>query len=132
MIGTVKRYMLVTLVVMLTDGTVIVGPDNKVFHPKVKSHVWIKKDPGEYLYNTMARQLRSKFNDEVTFALYSTAHPLLNHHTTMPVTLRTLYGFKANKAWSGVKVAAFVFHQLHTQHKVVKAEVQMHVEEQVM
>ncbi|KAF9110377.1 hypothetical protein BGX27_006450 [Mortierella sp. AM989] len=129
MISTVKWCVLATLAVMLTDGTVVVGPDNKVFCPKKTSRVWIKKDPGQHLYNTMARQLRSKFNDGATFALYSAVHPLLNHHTTMPVTLRTLYGFKTKNAWSGVKVAAFVFHQLYTQRKIVKAEVQIHVEE---
>ncbi|KAF9541497.1 hypothetical protein EC957_002994 [Mortierella hygrophila] len=47
----------------------------------------------------------------------------------MPVTLKTLYGFKIKNAWSGVKVAAFVFHQMYTKRKIVKAEVQMHVEE---
>ncbi|KAF9310442.1 hypothetical protein BG003_008541 [Podila horticola] len=137
MVGTVKWCVLVTLAVMLTDGTVVVGPDNKFFHPKATSHVWIKKTscdwikkkPAEDLHNSMARQLRSKFHDEATFAHYSAVHPLLNHHTTMPVTLRTLFGFKSKNAWSGVKVAAFVFHQLYTKHKIVKAEVQMHVEE---
>ena len=137
MVGGVKWCVLVTLAVMLTDGTVVVGPDNKIFHPKATSQVWIKKTsydwikkkPAEDLYNTMARQLRSKFYDEATLAHYSAVHPLLNHHTTMPVTLRTLYGFKSKNAWSGVKVAAFVFHQLYTKRKIVKAEVQMHVEE---
>ncbi|KAF9312832.1 hypothetical protein BG003_005868 [Podila horticola] len=137
MVGSVKWCVLVTLAVMVTDGTVIVGPDNKFFRPKSTSHVWIKKTshdwikkkPAEDFYNTMARQLRSKFDSEATFALYSAVHPLLNHHTTMPVTLRTLYGFKSKNAWSGVKVAAFVFHQLYTKRKIVKAEVQMHVEE---
>ncbi|KAF9986282.1 hypothetical protein BGZ65_008201 [Modicella reniformis] len=129
MIGTVKWCLLVTLAVMLTDGTVVVGPDNRVFNPKETSSVWIKKEQGPHLFNTMARQLRSKFNDEATFAPYSAVHTPFNHHTTMPVTLRTLYGFKFNKAWSSVKVAAFVFHQLYTKHKVVKAEIQLHVEE---
>ncbi|KAG0314983.1 hypothetical protein BG000_005355 [Podila horticola] len=137
MVGTIKWCMLVTLAVMLTDGTVVVGPDNKFFHPKATSHIWIKKTscdwikkkPAEDLHNSMACQLQSKFHNEATFAHYSAVHPLLNHHTTMPVTLRTLFGFKSKNAWSGVKVAAFVFHQLYTKHKIVKAEVQMHVEE---
>ncbi|KAF9372657.1 hypothetical protein CPC16_002310 [Podila verticillata] len=137
MVGGVKWCVLVTLAVMLTDGTVVVGPDNKFFFPKATSHVWIKKtsydwiqkEPAEDLYNTMARQLRSKFDDEATFACYSAVHPLLNHHTTMPVTLRTLYGFKSKNAWSGVKVAAFVFHQLYNKRKIVRAEVQTYVEE---
>ncbi|KAG0013781.1 hypothetical protein BGZ81_000836 [Podila clonocystis] len=47
----------------------------------------------------------------------------------MPVTLRTLYGFKSKNAWSGVKIAAFVFHQLYNKRKIVRAEVQKYVEE---
>ncbi|KAG0334192.1 hypothetical protein BG000_008522 [Podila horticola] len=137
MVGAVKWCVLVTLAVMLTDGTVVVGPDNKFFHPKATSHVWIKKTshdwikkkPADDFYDTMARQLRSKFDNEATFALYSAVHPLLNHHTTMPVTLRTLFGFKSKNAWSGVKVAASVFHQLYTKRKISRAEVQTHLEE---
>lgn len=45
----------------------------------------------------------------------------------MPVTLETLYAFKSNKAWSGVEVAAFVFHQLFSQKKIVKAGVIKHL-----
>lgn len=127
MIGTIKWCALVTLAVMLTDGTVIVGPDNKILQPKSTSCIWIKKDPGPFVYNTMPRQLRSKFFESATFARYAAVHQLFNHHTSMPVTLKTLYGFKSNKAWSGIKVAAFVFHQLFSQKKVVKADVIKHV-----
>lgn len=45
----------------------------------------------------------------------------------MPLTLKTLYAFKSNKAWSGVEVAAFVFHQLFSQKKIVKAGVIKHL-----
>ncbi|KAF9430401.1 hypothetical protein BGZ94_007052 [Podila epigama] len=80
MIGTIKWCVLVTMAVMVTDGTVVVGPD---------TCVWIKKDIGPFLYNTMPRQLQSKFFDPATFACYAAVHPLLNHHSTMPVTLKT-------------------------------------------
>ncbi|KAG9062134.1 hypothetical protein KI688_006466 [Linnemannia hyalina] len=43
MVGAVKWCVLATLAVMVTDGTVVVGSDNKFFHPKATSHVWIKK-----------------------------------------------------------------------------------------
>ncbi|KAF9280944.1 hypothetical protein BGZ88_011902 [Linnemannia elongata] len=127
MIGTIKWCALVTLAVMLTDGTVIVGPDNKILQPRSTSCIWIKKDPGPFVYNTMPRQLRSKFFESATFARYAAVHQLFNHHTSMPVTLKTLYGFKSNKAWSGIKVAAFVFHELFAQKKVVKADVIKHI-----
>lgn len=123
MIGTIKWCALVTLAVMLTDGTVIVGPNNKKFEPNSNSCIWIKRDPGPFMHNTMPRQLRSKFYDQSTFASYAAVHELLNHHSTMPVTLKTLYGFKFNKAPSGIKVAAFVFHQLYNQRKIVKCDV---------
>ncbi|KAF9139414.1 hypothetical protein BGX30_007982, partial [Mortierella sp. GBA39] len=134
MVGTIKWCVLVTLAVMVTDGTVVVGPDNKFFHPKATSRVWIKKmsyglSNTTRPYNTMARQLRSKFDNEATFEPYSAVHPLLNHYTTMPVTLRTLYEFKVKNGWSGVKVAAFVFDQLYTERKIVRTEVQKHVKE---
>jgi len=57
-------------------------------------------------------------------APYSAVNPLLNHHATAPVTLRTLYGLKSKHAWSGIKATAFVFHQLYTKYKITKAEVQ--------
>ncbi|KAF8924975.1 hypothetical protein BGZ47_003539, partial [Haplosporangium gracile] len=43
MVGAIKWCVLATLAVMVTDGTVVVGPDNKFFHPKTTSRVWIKK-----------------------------------------------------------------------------------------
>ncbi|KAK3822836.1 MAG: LOW QUALITY PROTEIN: hypothetical protein J3Q66DRAFT_366060 [Benniella sp.] len=60
MTGTLKWCLLVTLAVILTD---VVGPNNQVFEPKETSTVWVRKELGENLYNTMARQLRSKFDD---------------------------------------------------------------------
>ncbi|KAG0049389.1 hypothetical protein BGZ83_005796 [Gryganskiella cystojenkinii] len=137
MVGAIKWSVLVTMAVMLTDGTVVVGPNNKIFSPKATSSVliknasykWIKNKPLEHLYNTMERQLRSGYDNESTFALFSAVNPLFNHHTTMPVTLKTLYAFKCNKVWSGVKVASFVFHQLYSKRKIVKAEVETHVKE---
>ncbi|KAG0337173.1 hypothetical protein BG004_007751 [Podila humilis] len=137
MVGTIKWCLLVTLAVMVTDGTVVVGPDNRFFHPeasssvwiKTKSYDWIRSRPKEDLYNTMPRQLRSKFDREATFESYSAVNRLFNHHTTMPVTLKTLYGFKSKNGWSGVKVAAFVFHQLYTKRKIMKAEIQAYVKE---
>ncbi|KAF9974797.1 hypothetical protein BGZ75_000698, partial [Mortierella antarctica] len=41
----------------------------------------------------------------------------------MPVTLKTLWEFKASLGWSGIKVASFVFHQLLTCGKIVKSDV---------
>ncbi|KAG0269684.1 hypothetical protein DFQ27_002648 [Actinomortierella ambigua] len=127
MVGCLQWCVLVTLAVILTDGTVIVGPDNKFFHPKATSRIWIRKDLGGGLCTTMARHLHSKFDKKATLALYAAVNPLLNHHTTMPVTLMTLYAYKRSKPWSGIKVAAFVFHQLLTERKIVKAEVETHI-----
>lgn len=129
MIGTIKWCALITLAVMLTDGTIIVGPNNKIFQPRSSSCIWIKRNPGRFVYNTMPRQLRSKFYEESTFACYAAVHPLLNHHSTMPATLQTLIGFKINNGWSGIKVAAFVFHQLYSQRKIVKSDVLYRLQE---
>ncbi|KAG0022430.1 hypothetical protein BGZ80_000269 [Entomortierella chlamydospora] len=130
MIGTVKWNALVTLAVILTNGTVIVGPDNKFFYPHVDSRVWIRKDKKTRLSNTMERQVRSKFDVKSTFGNFAAVNPLLNDFRTLPVTLKTLYEFKTDNAWSGLKVGAFVFHQLYNgQHKIIKAEVQSCMEE---
>ncbi|KAF9407318.1 hypothetical protein BGZ94_002754 [Podila epigama] len=129
MVGGVKWCVLVTFAVMLTDGTVIVGPDNKHFNPRASSSIWLKKDPNHGLYNTMGRQLRSKYNKEETFGPYAAVHPLLNHYTTMPVTLATLFNYKSNRAWSGSKLASFVFYQLCSRRRIVKAELETHVKE---
>ncbi|GJJ70024.1 hypothetical protein EMPS_02373 [Entomortierella parvispora] len=71
----------------------------------------------------MPRQLRSKYDEEVTMAPYAAVHPLLNHHTTMPVTLKTLYAFKCKNEWSGIKVAAFVFYQMYSERRIAKQRV---------
>ncbi|KAF9427973.1 hypothetical protein BGZ94_003702 [Podila epigama] len=129
MVGAVKWCVLVTMAILLTDGTVVIGPDNNFFHPKVTSRVWVKRDPEQGCYNVMARQLRSKFQEEATLEHYAAVNPLFNHHTTMPVTLRTLFGFKnKSKTWSGIKISAFVFYQLYTERKIVKAKVQSYVD----
>ncbi|KAG0040756.1 hypothetical protein BGZ83_002444, partial [Gryganskiella cystojenkinii] len=136
MIGGIKWCILVTMAVLLDDGTVIVGPDNNVFHPSTKSFVLMKKNaydsvekPVKTLYNTMARLVRSKYDEDATLAPYSAVNVLLNHVSTMPVTLGTLYSFKTKNAWSGIKVAAFIFHQLHRKRKIVKADVQAKMDE---
>ncbi|KAF9398609.1 hypothetical protein BGZ94_005957 [Podila epigama] len=63
---------------------------------------------------------------------YAAVHPLLNHYTTMPVTLATLFNFKSNRAWSGIKLASFVFYQLCSRRRIVKAELQSHVKEGIV
>ncbi|KAF9148289.1 hypothetical protein BGX20_006374 [Mortierella sp. AD010] len=78
----------------------------------------------------MERQVRSKFDVKSTFGNFAAVNPLLNDFRTLPVTLKTLYEFKADNAWSGLKVGAFVFRQLYNdQHKIIKAEVQSCMEE---
>ncbi|KAG0276986.1 hypothetical protein BGZ95_006723 [Linnemannia exigua] len=74
--------------------------------------------------------VRSKFDVEPTFGNFAAVNPLLNDFRTLPVTLKTLYEFKTDNAWSGLKVGAFVFHQLYNgQHKINKAEAQNSMEE---
>jgi hypothetical protein len=51
MVGAVKWCVLVTLAVMVPDGSIVVGPDNRVFYPNQTSKVWIKKEAyGELIY----------------------------------------------------------------------------------
>ncbi|KAF9089438.1 hypothetical protein BGX27_002462 [Mortierella sp. AM989] len=70
------------------------------------------------------------FDGKSTFGDFAAVDPLLNDFRTLPVTLKTLYEFKTDNAWSGFKVGEFVFHQLYNgQHKINKAEVQSCMEE---
>ncbi|KAF9163680.1 hypothetical protein DFQ26_002273 [Actinomortierella ambigua] len=129
MVGCIRWCVLVTMAVMLTSGQVIVGPNNTVFHPRATSRVFIRKTPKEDLVSAVPRQLRSKFDMEDTFALYATVHPLFAVYNTMPVTLGTLWFFKCKTAWSGIKIAAFLFFELHENRKIIKTVVQKHPEE---
>ncbi|KAF8931875.1 hypothetical protein BGZ47_011644 [Haplosporangium gracile] len=47
--------------------------------------------------------VRSKFDVKSTFGDFAAVDPLLNDFRTLPVTLKTLYEFKTDNAWSGLK-----------------------------
>ncbi|KAF9280351.1 hypothetical protein BGZ68_007294 [Mortierella alpina] len=83
----------------------------------------LRKDGGKDFFNNVERQTRSQFHKEMSFVLLAAANPRFLHFCTMPVTLKTLWEFKASLAWSGIKVASFVFHQLLTCGKIVKLDV---------
>ncbi|KAF9924385.1 hypothetical protein BGZ67_009325 [Mortierella alpina] len=121
--GTVRWNALVTMAVVVTNGKVVVGPHNTEFHPHPASHVWLRKDGGKDMFNNVERQTRSKFHKTTSFELLAAAHPRFLRHCTLPVTLKTLWEFKATLAWSGIKVASFVFHQLFTCGKISKSDV---------
>ncbi|ORZ26415.1 hypothetical protein BCR41DRAFT_348255 [Lobosporangium transversale] len=124
MIGTLGWNALVTLAVILTNGKVVVGPHNPDFYPHRSSHVWVRKNGSEDSFNNLERQTRSKFHVQSTFETYAAACVEFNFYKTMPATLKTLWEYKINGVWSGVKAAAFVFYQLYTNHKLVKTEVE--------
>ncbi|KAF9923838.1 hypothetical protein BGZ67_009626 [Mortierella alpina] len=123
MVGTVIWNALVTMAVVVTNGKVVVGPHNTEFHPHAASHVWLRKDGDKDFFNNVERQTRSKFHREISFELLAAAHRRFLRFCTMPVTLKTLWEFKASLAWSGIKVASFVFHQLFMSGKIVKSDV---------
>ncbi|KAF9080280.1 hypothetical protein BGX27_005548, partial [Mortierella sp. AM989] len=89
MIGTLGWNVLVTCCVILTNGKVVVGPDNSEFHPHEHSHIWIRKDGGQDFHNNHERQTRSKFNAESTFKSYAAVDRIFNFYKTIPVTLKT-------------------------------------------
>ncbi|KAG0331685.1 hypothetical protein BG004_001543 [Podila humilis] len=131
-IGTVRWNALVTMSVQVTSGRVVVGPNNPWFHPHAASHVWLLKDGDEDFHNNVERHTRSKFDQQSSYELYAAVHPRFLGHRTMPVTLSTLWEFKAKgkaKTWSGIKLAAFVFHQLLHNGKITKSEVALQMDE---
>ncbi|KAG0330640.1 hypothetical protein BG000_011616 [Podila horticola] len=101
MIGTVRWNALVTMAVVLTSGRIIVGPNNSIFKPHSKSHLWLKKGGEKDMCNNLVRQIRTNFDDGITF-------------NTKPVTLADLWSFKvATNGWSGLKLVAFIFNKLY-------------------
>ncbi|KAF9970098.1 hypothetical protein BGZ75_002444, partial [Mortierella antarctica] len=77
-------------------------------------------DGNKDFFNNVERQTRSKFHKEISFELLAAR---FLRFCTLPVTLKTLWEFKASLAWSGIKIASFVFHQLFTCGKIVKSDV---------
>ncbi|KAF9116253.1 hypothetical protein BGX30_005994, partial [Mortierella sp. GBA39] len=123
MIGTLGWNALITCCIILTSGMVIVGPDNPEFHPHEHSRIWIRKDSGHDFYNNLERQTRSKFNMESTFESYAAVDRIFNFYKTIPVTLKSLWEYKINREWSGIKTAAFVFHKLYSNYSLAKTDV---------
>ncbi|KAK5797117.1 hypothetical protein F5H01DRAFT_359200 [Linnemannia elongata] len=124
MIGTVRWNALITLAVVVTTGQIVVGPHNPSFHPHTASHVWMLMDGKKDMFNNIERQTRSKFDRVETYQSFAAAHPRFLGHRTLPVTLSTLWDFKSSGRWSGIKVAAFLFHQVYVRGKVSKADVE--------
>ncbi|KAF8925784.1 hypothetical protein BGZ47_003071, partial [Haplosporangium gracile] len=130
-IGTVRWNALVTMAVIVTNGKVIVGPHNPSFHPHAASHVWLLKNGNEDLNNNVERHTRSKFDQQSSYELFAAVHPRFLGHRTMPVTLSTLWEFKAKgkaKPWSGIKLASFVFHQLLNLGKMSKSDLALQMD----
>ncbi|KAG0247484.1 hypothetical protein BG011_001396 [Mortierella polycephala] len=125
MIGCVRWNVLVTLAVSLTSGKVIVGPHNPSFKPHRKSHLWLKRGAERDMHNNLVRRTRSNFDNMATYRLHAAIHPHFNRSHTRPVTLSDLWSFKAKNAWSGVKLAAFIFNNLYdASEPLLKSEVQ--------
>ncbi|KAF9323620.1 hypothetical protein BG006_001285 [Podila minutissima] len=131
MIGTVRWNALVTMAVVLTSGKIVVGPNNTIFNPHAASHVWLKKGGGKDMYNYVERQTRSHFDEDITYRKHACVHPRFLKFNTMPVTLATLWAFKkAAKGWSGIKLAAFIFHKLYSESGVaLKSQVEEYLQE---
>ncbi|KAK3839984.1 MAG: hypothetical protein J3R72DRAFT_447120 [Linnemannia gamsii] len=132
MIGTVRWNVLVTMSVVLTSGKIIVGPHNTAFNPHKASHVWLKKGGEKEMFNNVVRQTRSHFDDDITYKKHACVHPRFLKFNTMPVTLATLWAFKTTaRGWSGLKLAAFVFHKLYSDYGVVllKSDVEKYLRE---
>ncbi|KAG0344046.1 hypothetical protein BG005_002078, partial [Podila minutissima] len=94
MIGTVRWNALVTMAVVLTSGRIIVGANNTIFKPHSKSHLWLKKGGEKDMRNNLVRQIRSNFDDEITYGNHAAVHPRFLRFNTKPATLSDLWSFK--------------------------------------
>ncbi|KAF9578133.1 hypothetical protein BGW38_006226 [Lunasporangiospora selenospora] len=112
MIGSIRWNALVTLSTVLTSGTVVVGPHNPFFKPHRHSRLWLKKGADRDLHNNLVRHTRSNFNSIISYGLHAAIHPSFNRSQSRPITLSDLWSFKANTRWSGIKIVAYIFHNL--------------------
>ncbi|KAG0293365.1 hypothetical protein BGZ97_005363 [Linnemannia gamsii] len=129
LIGTQTWNALVTSAVTLTRGAVVVGPNNTVFHPHPRSKVWILKDSRQNL--TIERQTRSKFDDPISLEPNAGVFVRFLAHKFLPVTLKTLWDYFMGKKWSGIKLIAFIFHQLYHTRRLDKIDIESKLQEVV-
>lgn len=129
LIGTQTWNALVTSAVILTRGAVVVGPNNTAFHPHPRSKVWVLKDSRQNL--TIERQTRSKFDDPISIEPYAGVFVRFHAHKFLPVTLKTLWDYFMGKKWSGIKLVAFIFHQLLHTHRLDKIDIESKLQEVV-
>ncbi|KAF9980544.1 hypothetical protein BGZ65_004963 [Modicella reniformis] len=127
LIGTQTWTALVTSAVILTSGAVVVGPNNTVFNPHPRSKVWILKDSRRN--PTIERQTRSEFDSAISLGSYAGVFVSFQAHKFLPVTLKTLWDYLVSKKWSGIKLVAYVFYQLHHNRRLEKIEIESKIEE---
>ncbi|KAF9583024.1 hypothetical protein BGW38_010399 [Lunasporangiospora selenospora] len=122
LIGTQTWNALITSAVILTRGVVVVGPNNKEFYPCPDSKVWVLKYSCHN--TTIERQTRSKFDDLITMEPYAGIFVLFHAHKFLPVTLKTLWDYIMGRKWSGIKLVAFIFYQLHHTQRLEKIDIE--------
>ncbi|KAK3804587.1 MAG: hypothetical protein J3Q66DRAFT_408150 [Benniella sp.] len=121
MIGTSTWNALVTMTVILNHGEVIVGPNNVLFYPHAASHLWLRKSGEKFFHNNHQHQTSSHFDNEITYMNHAAIHPRFVRFNTQPATLATLWKFKHDaKGWSGVKLAALIFHTIYLDEELKK------------
>ncbi|KAF9911814.1 hypothetical protein EC991_002117 [Linnemannia zychae] len=127
LIGTQTWNALITSAVILTRGVVVVGPNNTAFHPHPRSNVWVLKDSRQN--TTIERQTRSKFDDPISIKPYAGVFVKFLAHKFLPVTLKTLWDYFMGKRWSGIKLVAFIFYELHHTRRLEKIEIESKLQE---
>lgn len=80
---------------------------------------------------TIERQTRSKFDDPISMKPYAGVFVRFLVHKFLPVTLKTLWDYFIGKKWSGIKLVAFIFHQLHHTHRLDKNDIESKLQEVV-
>ncbi|KAF9943703.1 hypothetical protein BGZ72_003509, partial [Mortierella alpina] len=123
LIGTQTWNALITSAAILTSGVVVVGPNNTAFHPHPRSKVWVLRDSHRNL--TIERQTRSKFDDPTSFGQFAGVFAKFHAHKFLPVTLKTLWDYFVGKKWSGIKLVAYIFYELHYKSRLDKIEIEL-------
>ncbi|KAG0204903.1 hypothetical protein BGX31_003081, partial [Mortierella sp. GBA43] len=120
-IGTLSFNILVTAAIDLVTGAISVGPGTS-FQVSGKSRLWCRTDKG--LNPLMERQLRSKFDDPITFSMRASMFYPYADWECSPVTLFGLLDHYRRKKNSNIKAIATIFDDIGRTQCIKKALVE--------
>ncbi|KAG0257246.1 hypothetical protein BG011_004068 [Mortierella polycephala] len=121
LIGTHSYNILVTAAMDLEMGTVSVGASTPL-HISSNTRLWCRKD--RELNPLVERQLRSKFDDAITFANCAAVFYQFASWECQPVTIFKLLNYYKRKGSSGTKAVATLFSEIAKTQSITRTLLQ--------